>query len=308
MRIIDYEIKCASRSDRIEIFPFFDLHIGKRNCAEHAIRRQVDEILRREKMEHRYVRVIFGGDQLNSINPADLRRFDFDELADWFVEDNAMNTRERLNDICTQEVKRFCEIFEPVKHLIIGAIYGNHEKSMRTRQNVNVHAALCTRMEMADLTDEAFIRIRMKRGKSAVRTMNLYLRHGYGGGRTAGAEPNKLYRMLSEWEDADVCLSGHSHSFEILPPKPVLYVPRRGKHIPERFHYRYRFAANPGCWLYSHLPGPGSYESMAAYPARPMTTLKIVMWPFWSQYDGGGKKKNRNQELCKIELRDYPIL
>jgi len=241
------------------------------------------------------------------IHPADLRRFDFAELADWFLDSNAETTRERLGDMVNQEVNHAVEVFRPIQQFTLGAIYGKHEKDMRTRQNIDVQAAFCDRLGIINLTDEAIIRLQMvrhtKSGKETqVSVVKLYLRHGYGAGRTAGAEPNKLYRMLAEWEEIDVCLSGHTHTFNISPPKPVARIPNRGK-LPERLDYRYRFAANPGCWLYSHQKGTGSYESMACYPARPMMTLKVVIWPFW-----GMRRDKRLIERPKIELRQYPIL
>jgi predicted phosphodiesterase len=300
MYLLDEVIECKSRSDRIEIFPFFDCHIGKRNCAEGAIKKQIAEIIRRSRLPNRHVRVLLGGDQLNAINPADIRRFDFNELADFFVDSDAKTTRERLGDIVNQEVKRAAGVFDPVKHLIIGALTGNHEKSMKTKQNVNVHGALCTKLGIRDLTDEAAIRIITLRGASTQMT-KIYLRHGYGGGRTAGAEPMKIDRMVAEWEDFDVCLTGHSHTFCISPPKPILYIP--GGKLPKHLPTRYRFGANPGCWLLSHMEGVGSYESAACYPARPMMTLKIVIWPFWST-----KRSGDRIERPKIELRQYPIL
>lgn len=303
MYLLDKVIKCNSRSDRVEFFPFYDCHIGKRNCAEDAIRKQIKEILRRDALPNRKAFVLLGGDQVNAINPADLRRFDFDELADWFVESDAKNTRERLSDICNQEVKRFVEIFEPIKHLIIGAICGNHEKSMRTKQNVDVHQALCTRLNVLNMTDEAFIRLKFVRPGHATGIVKIYMRHGYGGGRTPGAEPNKLQRLVDEWEDADICFTGHSHTYCILPPKPVLYVPNKGEMPTKDMLYRYRFGANPGTWLLGHLPGPGSYESAACYPARPMMTLKAVIWPFWAQ-----ERNGQRMDRPKIELREYPIL
>jgi hypothetical protein len=304
MRLIDETIACKSRSDRIEIFPFYDIHCGKRNCMEHSIIKQRAEILRREQMPNRHVRVILGGDQLNSINPSDIKRFDFSELADWFVQGTADNTRDMLSDIVGQEIKHAVQIFKPVRHLIIGALEGNHEKAIRTRQNLNVHAAFCRSLDIPDLSDECLIRFRIS-CKSNVRTFILYMRHGYGAGRTAGAEPNKLQRMLDEWEVADVCLSGHSHSFCILPPKPILYVPSKGA-LPPKMLIRHRFAANPGCWLSSHPLGSSTYESMAAYPARPMMTLKIVIFPFWhSTIKYKGSKYDVSQ--VKTELRSYAI-
>lgn len=299
MHILEHTIQCKSRSDRIEIFPFFDLHIGKFNCDEAAIRKQITEIIRRSEMPNRHVRIFFGGDNVNSINSKDTKRFDFSELANWFVEGKAINVKERLSDICGQEINHFCELFSSIKHLTLGAMYGNHEKSMKTSQNTDVHQAICQRMGFVNLTDECLIVLHFKRGKRAGKTITIYARHGYGGGRTAGAEANKLERLVNEWECADVCLSGHTHSFRIEPPKPVPYISgTKSKSGPE-LKYKSRWAANPGCWLLSHKSGPGSYESMQAYPARAMMTLKIVVWPF---YDNG------KTEQAKLELRHYPIL
>lgn len=301
MYLLDELIECSSRSDRIEIFPFYDTHIGKRNCMEHAIKKQVSEIIRRSKLPNRHVRVLLGGDQTNAINQADIRRFDFAELADWLVQGDAETTRDMLGSLVGQEVKHAVSIFKPIRQFILGAILGNHEKTMRTRSGIDVHSDFCERLEITNLTDEALIRIRAYDGNQS-RTIKIYMRHGYGGGRTAGAEPNKLDRMMAEWEDADVCLTGHTHSFCIAPPKLVLRVPNRGE-MPKTMLQTHRFAANCGCWLASHLEGVGSYESAACYPARPMMTLKIVVWPFWSTHRDG-----EAVSMPKIELRQYPIL
>lgn len=320
MYILDKVINCNSRSDRIEIFPLYDLHVGKRNFAEVPFIKQRTEILRRDEMSNRQVFVLLGGDLVNAINTTDARRFDFDELADWFIVPSAAEMakattsrelavviRAKLDNICQQEVDKAVSLLDPIKHLILGAIYGNHEKSMRTKQNVDVHSAYCEKLGIVGMTNEALIRLRFVRGtgkkKHTSKPVVIYMRHGYGGGRTAGAEPNKLQRMVDEWECADVCLTGHSHSYCILPPKPVPFIPDKGNIPTDDLYYKYRFGANPGTWLFSHLPGPGSYESSACYPARPMMTLKIVIWPFWS-YSVSGVQVERP----KIEIREYPIL
>ncbi|KKN65997.1 hypothetical protein LCGC14_0475890 [marine sediment metagenome] len=303
MYIHEEIIQCKGRSDRVEIFPFYDMHVGKRNCDEKAIKKQIAEIIRRKKIPGRHVRVLLGGDQLNAINPKDIRRFDFNELAAWFFEPKkTVTVAEILSNISTQEVKHAAELLEPIQPYIIGALEGNHEKSMKTQQNVNVHSALCTMLDVRNLTDEAMIRFKFTRESGASSTIKLYMRHGYGSGRSDGAEPNKLGAILKEWDDMDVCLTGHTHSFCIAAPKPVLYLPNRGK-LPERPYVRHRYAGNPGCWLLSHDPGESTYESMAAYPARPMMTLKIVIWPFW-----GTHKNGTNLEQPKIEMRSYPII
>jgi len=308
MKAIDYLVNCTSRSDRFELFPIGDPHIGKRNCAEKALSKQVNEILRRAKMPHRQVAVIFGGDIVNAIDITDIRRFNIDDLADWFVACDGETTRERLGDMVNQEVNRAVEIFKPLAPYTIGAIYGNHEKELKKRHSIDAHREFCRRMDINDLTNEACIRLRFRRkmhssNKGPTSTVNLYIRHGYGSGRTAGAEPNKLARMQAEWEWADICFSGHTHTFQIMPPKPVLYLPNKGK-LPPQLLQRYRFAANWGCWLFSHLTGPGNYESDKCYAAKPMMTIKAVIWPFWSTRTTNNYQIN----MPKIEIRQYPIL
>ena len=297
---LDHEIICKSRKDRIEIFPFFDTHIGKSNCCEKGIKEQVKEIIRRSNMPNRHVRVIHGGDMIEAIKPQDIR-FDFNSLADWFVEGKATSVKEKLNDIAMAQVERAKMLFNPIEHLMLGALEGNHERTARRRYNSDIYKQLCNHLGIVRLTDEAFIRFKCVCNNS-VQTFTLYLRHGYGGGRTPGAEPNKLARLRDEWECADICLSGHSHCFATLPPKPIFHIPNKGI-IPENPIIKYRYAANPGAWVESHKTGPGTYESQACYPAQPMVTCKIVIWPFWHTV-----KDKRDIGFPKIEIRQYTIL
>jgi len=301
MRIIEEVIECAGRSDRVEIFPFFDMHVGKANCNEGAIKKQVQEIVRRYKMEDRHVRVVLGGDAANSISSSDRKRFDFSDVADWLVQGSPEEVKDALADLPNREIKRVEQLLHPIKPHIIGALEGNHEKSLRKFHNMDVQERLCEKLGCPNLSDEALIRFRFKR-RHAATTFFLYMRHGYGAGRSIGAEPAKLETMLNEWECADVCLSGHTHNFFDLPPKPVAVVPSRGE-LPSELHWKYRFAANPGCWLNSHTIGRGTYESNACYSARAFMTCKIVIWPFYEQYVQG-----KAITFPKAEIRKYPIL
>lgn len=301
MKIIEVVVPCQSRTDRVEIFPFFDMHIGKANCNETAIQKQVQEILHRKKIKNRHVYALLGGDVLNSISPADRKRFDFSDIADWLTKGTPEEIKDAISDLPYREIKRAYELLRPIKNSIVGALEGNHEKSLRKFHNFDVQSRLCEKLDCPNLSDEALIRFRFKR-LSHTSTIIIYMRHGYGGGRAAGAEPAKLYNMLAEWECADVCLTGHTHTYCNLPPKPVGRLPRKGL-LAEGLVWDHRFALNPGCWLDSHALGRGSYESQACYPARAHMTAKIVVWPFFEQYING-----RTYASPKIEIRSYPIL
>jgi len=293
MKLIDRLVKCQGRADVIEIVPFGDCHIGSRNCAETPLR-QIIKSLPENAL------VILGGDIIDAIRPQDIKRFDFDTLPDWMIGGDADTTRDMLGDIVNQQIKRAVDIFSPIKDRIVGAIEGNHERDVLKYAGFAAHKAICKGLGIQDLTDQALIRFRFQRLK-AVKTFIIYIRHGYGGGRTAGAEPQKLDRMLNEWEQASVCFTGNTHCFHILPPKPVLEMPRSGA-IPKELTCRYRWAGNWGCWLYSHAEGASSYASRACYPARPMLTCRAVLRPFTVV-----QKDSQQLSKPEIELRSITI-
>ena len=302
MQLLDIEIKCDGRGDRVEIFPLFDIHMGKHNCNEPALKKEVAEIVKRDAMPGRHVRVLLGGDALNAVNPNDIKRFDFSDVADWLLTGKVEEVKDKLSNMTTQEVKRVAKILGPIKHLILGALEGNHEKVIRKRINQDIQTELCEKLGIPNLSDETLIRFRFNRGFGAASSIIVVARHGYGSGRSAGAEAIKLKAMLDEWICADVCISGHTHTFCVLAPQPAAGVPRKGK-MPTDLIWKHRFALNPGCWLDSHSIGRGTYESNSCYPARAFMTAKIVVWPFYEQFIGG-----RQYISPKIEIRSYPIL
>lgn len=301
MRLLDYTIPLNKASDRVEIYPIGDVHLGKRNCAEKMLKEEVREILRRARLKDRQVRVLLGGDIMNQVIPRDVKRFDFHDMADWLVQGaSSEEVRQKLSDLPLVEERYAVDFFKPLQPYIIGAISGNHEDYIRKAYHVDVQERFCHDLGIPNLTDEAVIRLRFRtktKGKGAS-TLLLYLRHGYGGGRGAGAEPRKLADMLADWDSMDVCLTGHTHSPCIAPPKPSLFAPTRGS-LPDQLLLRYRWAANWGCWLYSHQAGEASYESRACYPARPVVTCKVVVWPYFHL---------GTREVPKVEIRSYPIM
>jgi hypothetical protein len=293
MIIIDRLIQAKGRRDVFEIYPLGDIHIGARGCSEKALKQQVKEIVANPN-----ALVIGGGDTLDLILPADNKRFDFDTLPDWFFDGDAVTVRERLLDIQKQQLDRMADLLGPIPpERWLGIIEGNHERSVLKHSNNNIHKAICNRLKTISLTDEALIRLRFRSKTDKMSVIVLYIRHGYGGGRTPGAEPSKLQRLLDEWEVADICFTGHTHTFCILPPKPVLGIPRRGS-LPPECTCRYRWAGNWGCWIMSHPVGPGTYASRACYPARPLLTFKATIRPFATQ-----SQKGQESQVPHIELR-----
>lgn len=242
-----------------------------------------------------------GGDYIEAISPIDVRRFDFRNLAEWLLEGKPEEIAANLSGLATTQLFRFVDIVEPIKDKCLGLIEGNHENTIMRRYNLNIHTSMVNMLDVEDLTDECLLRLRLKRAKTnSTRTVFVYMQHGWGAGRTASAEVLHLTRLRDEWEIADVVLRGHSHCFHILPPKPVLVQPAGGEFYTHDYE-RYRWAANWGCWKYSHLPGASTYESRASYPARAMCTCKVEIRPF--KFDS----RNGMPHRAHIEVRQVTL-
>ena len=80
--------------------------------------------------------------------------------------------------------------------------------------------------------------------KSSGISVGMFIMHGFGGGRSEGAEANHL-RRLYEIADADILMRGHSHTFEIRLSKISLYVPEKGM-LPDELLQRETFRGNWG--------------------------------------------------------------
>ena len=280
MKMIDRTIMCKGRGDTFSLYVLGDCHIGNRNCAESHIRRLVKKIALDKRAYW-----IGGGDYCECIAPQDIR-FSHDTLPDWILSGDADTTRGKLRDITSQQVNRFVEMTSGISTQCLGLVEGNHERKIRIRDNVDVQARLCRKLGVSDLTGSAFIRLKFKRGGSGI-VIKIFITHGMGGGRTAGAEPNHLQKLCN-FIDADIILRGHSHTFIIAEPKAMLSVPSVGA-LPKELIAKYKRSANWGCWVRSYATGPSTYDEVANYPARSLSTVEITMQPHKSTTHGSAR-------------------
>jgi len=296
MQIIEFDINLKSRSDVVTLYPIGDTHIGKRNCNENAVRAQFERVAK-----DKYSFWFGGGDLINAIKPQDIKRWDFAELPDWVLDGDPQDIRARMSGVVQQEADRLCGIAEKAKSKCIGLVEGNHEYSIKKYHNDNINQYMCDTLGTTNLTDGAFIRLRFSRNNKCNRVMTLYVEHGDGGGRTAGAEPNHLTRMLSD-KDCDMACRGHSHTFCVLPPVSRMYIPSAGKLPTKQCMERQLRAFNWGCYLYSYDLGDSTYERRKSYPARPLMTACFKIKPFGTIYQNGHEFETPELWVEEIKL------
>ena len=279
MKVLEYMFPpVTSRSDMFELYPLGDIHIGALNCAEKQFRRLVQDILHNPRAYW-----VGGGDMLDAVILQDQKRFDPACIPSWMLSGKAASIQKRLMDMVSAQRDRFLSIVEPIKDRCIGLLEGNHEYAILRHHNRNITKELCDGLGVPNLTDCAFVRMKFQRnvpGNSVNPSafVRMFITHGCGGGRTAGAEPNHLARMAAD-KACEIALRGHSHVQHILPPVTRLTIPTSGvlNEEPETTVLR---AANWGAFVKTYAAGNGTYDSRAQYPVRTLQTIKVQITPF----------------------------
>lgn len=285
MKLVEFSLPCDSRTTEWSFYVLGDIHVGALNCAEDKVKSLVKRIA-----ANPYARWIGGGDMCDNVILTDVKRFDPTILPDWMLKDKDPDkVRGMLQDIVGAQKKRLFELLKPIKHQCLGLIEGNHEYSIMKYHNRDLMHDMCTHFGVENLTDCAFIRFkfeRMTRCKEGnpIATVRAFISHGHGGGRTSGAEPNILYRLAAD-KECEIVMKGHSHTFCIHPPIPMLSMPSRGE-LPANPLVYDKHAANWGACVYTYQSGPSTYASRANYPVRPMYTVEVKVKPFAGVRDG----------------------
>ncbi len=201
-----------SRSDKIKVVYFSDIHWMAKACAEKEVMRTRDEI--RDDPNTFW---IGGGDYGEFIGFGDAKRFDPDAVAD----------RVRVKDLARLGKATYSairDIFEPIKHKCLGLIVGNHEKQyMRRHQQEDLHSWLCTELGVPNLEYSCFMDLvftRTSKVKEPVlksdptrgpsRAFRIFCHHGAGAAQTKGGKINRLTAFMKNF-DADVYFMGHIH-------------------------------------------------------------------------------------------------
>lgn len=131
-------------------------------------------------------------------------------------------------DIVTRSVQNFLEVVDPIKESCLFAALGNHDWYIEYLLDRDGYRDIISHIsgvdEVADspiaIGMEGFVVCRFRRlkkgGSPNTWTVTIYVHHGYGGGRLAGAHALDLERTLKDME-CDIALKGHRHIVQFVP-------------------------------------------------------------------------------------------
>ena len=202
MKTID--INLGADVKRIEIVPFYDLHIGSPHCKYDIIQKRIEYV---KNTENAYA--VLGGDLINNSTR--------DSVGDCYSEPLTPQ----------QQINKSVELFMPIANKILGVTTGNHERRTLKKHGVDITQCMCAQLGIVDRYDPVagLIFLSMGARESTVDETSkqpnhnigqpimytIYFTHGDGnGGRTLGGKVNGVERRTNII-DADIIMCGHTH-------------------------------------------------------------------------------------------------
>lgn len=271
MRLITHVLEHQSRSDFWYIRPLGDIHIGSVNCDEELFNKHIQWIKDNQALW------IGMGDYCEFISPKDMR-FRPEDVAPWCSGEK---------DIAESQLQYLINKLEPIKHLCIGLLKGNHEDQIYDRYDNHVYGRLLTQLKVPDrslrLDTRGFVRLVFRRvneeSKSdknfSTTTIDIFAEHGYGGGRLEGAPALALGRLSKNYQ-AQIFIEGHRH-IEMSMTDERIRVCGEGL-VGEKLAF-----VCSGSYLKSWKEDTEIYAERKQYPPKPTGSPIIRMAPWQNE-------------------------
>ena len=188
-------IKCdLPYSERIEIHPMSDLHIGDNMCDFKSIMERIEYI---KNTPNAYC--ILDGDLMDTA------------IASSIGDTYGANLQPM------EQLKQCVKIFEPIKDKILAVLSGNHENRAYKSDGLDITEIMCNQLGIPERYSPTTALVFIRFGKSQKNMPNrrqlytAYVTHGSsGGGRKEGGKINRL-ADLATIVDADIYICGHTH-------------------------------------------------------------------------------------------------
>ena len=245
------------------LYPLGDVHYGSANCDTGLF----EETIRRIERDPDAMWLGLG-DMVECIAPNDKR---------W----NAGGVDERVVNLASQDrigdvyVEKLATKLAPIAGKCIGYGDGNHEETFDKHYYTNLSIRVLERIGRPDcyngwacLTRLAF------QDKGNHRTaLRIFSQHGWQGGRMDGAKVNESRRLLA-YVEADIYLTGHSHSKFIVPNTRLSVNPSWTKVTAHTVH-----VAHTGSFLRTLQQDHVGYAERAGYPPTTLGTVRFTLRP-----------------------------
>lgn len=205
----DFELIVRDFEQDITIYPISDVHLGS---LEHNRKEWKNFIEKITNEPNSYI--ILAGDLVNNATRSSVSNI-FEEV---------MRPRDQKN--------KMIEYLTPIKHKIICAVSGNHERrSNKDADDDPMYDIMC-KLDLEDLYRQniAFVKIQLgyrdKKNKKQGPAYTFAVTHGAGGGIYTGAAVNRNERFGNVIDGLDCLIVGHTHKGTVSKPSKIVIDPR----------------------------------------------------------------------------------
>lgn len=213
----DFELITHKFPDRpdLHIYPISDVHLGAAEHMEREWKHFCDHLL-----EDKSAYIVLGGDLINNATRNSVSNI-FEET---------MRPREQK--------KMMVEMLKPIKHRILCAVSGNHERrSLKDADDDPTYDIMC-KLDLEHLYREniAFLRLQMGKQENDGNknpTYVLTVTHGAGGGVLTGGAVNRNERFGYVLDGCDCLVVGHTHKPFVTQPSKI-YIDARNQKVSVR--------------------------------------------------------------------------
>ncbi len=183
-------------------------------------------------------------------------------------------TLEKLDEFMESMTQEFYEVVKPVEHCFLGLLGGHHYYTYASGKNrgVRTDEHLADMIGCPYLGDMVVVTLRLNNNHVAGQykfdiPFSLMAMHGYGSGRTIGAQMTKRIRMAEVMEGLDLYIMGHDNNKAVIPREVLKLNPDS----PDGVSYHKQYFIGAGSFQRGYRMGTpygGYVEQLALAPAQ----------------------------------------
>lgn len=259
-----YEVEVNSWTGTYYLIPVGDIHYGANNFHEEKFDQFIDWAKDRRDCFY-----LFTGDMIDFMSTSERNALNISNYHESTIND--------IEELADQKVNKLCEKVKFMKGNIIGALGGNHY--FQYYSGITSTDKFCEQMKCKNLGVASFIRfvirekVKGRKSKPITSKLDIYVHHGRGAGRTAGASVNKLeYDM--QGKVADIYCQGHDHK-KFAVTKSQIGLSSGGGNLA--LVQKKILLLRTGGFLRGYVDGKKSYLAEADYNPTDLGVVKVML-------------------------------
>jgi hypothetical protein len=170
--------------DKIEIFPFADLHYGHKSCDKDSILQDIEWV-----RTHENIYAVGMGDLIENASKL--------SVASGVYEQDSMPSA---------QIDEICKLLSPIAHKFLFMVQGNHEERTYRHLGIDIGKVIADRLNVPYFSEPVYMDMLWRNYR-----WTIFAQHGASASRTKGGKLNAASRPLKWTEFTNFILYAHVH-------------------------------------------------------------------------------------------------